>query len=145
MQVLTFSLEGSTFGLPTSVVGEVIRMPSLTALPGAPVGLLGLMNLRGRMLPVVDPRFWLHIASEEQLKHVVVVLGENESMGLAVEQVDSIIETPVHEDVPDMVDERLKPLIAGYFQTERGFVFVWHSHGPYFLWDLMHQAEERLS
>ncbi|MCL5014905.1 MAG: chemotaxis protein CheW [Firmicutes bacterium] len=145
MQVLTFAFQESTFALPIEGVAEVIRTPSLTLLPGAPPGLAGLINLRGRMIPVVDPRFYLGHDASRPLRHVIVVMGEGELMGLGVEEVEGIVETPVPKGVPDIVEGRLSPLIYGYFQWGGKFVFTWHAYGPFLLWDFMDSSGEMLS
>ncbi len=145
MQVLTFTFQHSTFALPIEAVSEVIRIPEVTILPGAPPGLTGLINLRGRMIPIVDPRFYLDFDTSRNLGHVIVVTKDGELMGLGVEQVEGIVDISVHEGVPDMVDEELQPLIYGYFPSQGDFVFTWHTYGPFLLWDFMSSGKEMQS
>jgi purine-binding chemotaxis protein CheW len=145
MQVLTFIFQHSPFALPIEAVAEVIRTPDLTVLPGSPPGLAGLINLRGRMIPIVDPRGYLGFDTSPTLRHVIIVTKEDELMGLGVEEVESIVETAVQEGVPDMVDEALQPLIYGYFERQGEFVFTWHAYGPFLLWDFMSSSKEMRS
>ena len=56
-QFIVFRLGGEEFGLPISAVDEMVRVPeALTRLPSAPAFIEGVMNLRGRVVPVIDQR-----------------------------------------------------------------------------------------
>ena len=54
--LLVFRLAGEQYALPVPDVAEVVPRASLTRLPGAPDGILGMLRLRGALLPVVDLR-----------------------------------------------------------------------------------------
>lgn len=58
---LAFRLEGETFAVPVEIVREVLRVPPVTPVPRGPEHLLGVMNLRGQVVPVYDikPRLQL--------------------------------------------------------------------------------------
>jgi len=60
---LCFRLEGEWYALPVSGVREVARVPPLTEVPRAPAHLLGVMNLRGEVLPVYDLKLRLRLAT----------------------------------------------------------------------------------
>ena len=55
-QLLTFRVAGEHFALPASDVSEVIRPPAVTRVPLSPLGLSGVANLRGAVLPIVSLR-----------------------------------------------------------------------------------------
>lgn len=57
LTILLAQLDGSQVGFPASAVGEIVRAVAITALPGAPPIIEGTINLRGRIVPVVDLRF----------------------------------------------------------------------------------------
>ena len=54
--LVVFTLGGGEYAIPTGEVGEVLRMVAVTPLPGAPAWLSGIVNLRGRVVPVIDLR-----------------------------------------------------------------------------------------
>jgi purine-binding chemotaxis protein CheW len=54
--VVVFQVETQRFGLPLHVVERVVRAVELTALPNAPALVLGVINIQGRIIPVVDVR-----------------------------------------------------------------------------------------
>lgn len=79
MEVLRFQLAGATYALPVEHVREIVRAVAVTPLPGAPPVVVGLINLRGLLVPVMDLRARLRlpprpVALEEQW--VVARAGE---------------------------------------------------------------------
>ncbi|MHB8619624.1 MAG: chemotaxis protein CheW [Chloroflexota bacterium] len=61
--LLVFDVADQHYGLPVREVREVLPRASLTPLPGSPPGLIGLLRLRGALLPVVDLRQCLGLAA----------------------------------------------------------------------------------
>jgi len=91
------------FALPAEQVERVERMAALTPLPGAPPGIAGLLNLRGAVLPVVDPRPRLGAPSLpiDPDQHLVVVVA-GERYLLWVDRVEQLIALrPEQVDVLD--------------------------------------------
>ena len=56
LQVVGFRIGRETFGLPIAMVREIVRVPEITSVPNAPDYIEGVINLRGRIIPVVDLR-----------------------------------------------------------------------------------------
>ncbi len=56
LQVVGFRIGRETFGLPIAMVREIVRVPEITSVPNAPNYIEGVINLRGRIIPVVDLR-----------------------------------------------------------------------------------------
>ena len=56
LQVVGFRIGRETFGLPISIVREIVRVPEITSVPNAPDYIEGVINLRGRIIPIVDLR-----------------------------------------------------------------------------------------
>jgi purine-binding chemotaxis protein CheW len=86
LQVVGFRIGRETFGVPISLVREIVRVPSITSVPNAPDYIEGVINLRGRIIPVVDLRKRFHeIVGEPSKKNrIVVVELENRLIGLMV-------------------------------------------------------------
>lgn len=90
------------YGLPVAAVDEVVRRPeSLTRLPKAPAYVQGVMNLRGRVVPVIDQRqrFSVEGAARAGGRIVVVTIGALQA-GFAVDGVSSILEIEAGELLP---------------------------------------------
>jgi purine-binding chemotaxis protein CheW len=76
LELLQFTLGEERCAIETCYVSEVIRPSELTRVPGAPAHMLGIINLRGDLLPVFDLRKLLNAALHERSEHTrVLVLG----------------------------------------------------------------------
>jgi purine-binding chemotaxis protein CheW len=93
-QFIVFQLGGEEYGLPIASVDEVVRVPeALTRLPRAPAFIEGVMNLRGRVLPVIDQRrrFKVEGESERRLERIVVVRMDHMHAGFVVDAVSEVL------------------------------------------------------
>ncbi|MCW3796332.1 chemotaxis protein CheW [Sphingomonas sp. BN140010] len=92
-QLLVFTLGENSYGLPLASVEEVARVPErLSRLPKAPPFIDGVMDLRGRVIPVIDQarRFDLAESPSSRRRVVVVRIGED-SAGFVVDAVSGIV------------------------------------------------------
>lgn len=90
---LTFSLEGEIFGLEIKYVTEIIGMQMITKMPEVPIYLKGIINLRGKIIPVVDVRLLFNkpeIAYDDRTCIVVVDI-DSVLVGLIVDNVDEVL------------------------------------------------------
>lgn len=91
-QFVTFMVEDEIFAAPMGPVQEIIRVPDLARVPLAPRSLLGLANLRGRVLPIVDLRriFGLpDVPHTDSTRALVINFGS--PLGFVVDRVSSVI------------------------------------------------------
>jgi len=92
LDYVTFSLAGELFAVPMARVNEIIRMPSLVKVPLSPPSLLGLANLRGQILPVVDLRRCCAIDPVEATEATrVIVLNSAVPLGVVVDRVAAVL------------------------------------------------------
>lgn len=93
-QYLSFRLAGNRHALPVERVREIRGFEGVTPVPGVPDYMLGVMNLRGQLLPVVDLRCRLGLDVPEMDRHSAVVLTEcgERVVGAVVDRVDDVIE-----------------------------------------------------
>ena len=66
MQLVSFVIGKEQFGVNILLVQEIIRMAPITSIPNAPEFIEGVINLRGHIIPVIDLRKRLHLASLER-------------------------------------------------------------------------------
>ncbi len=87
-----FTLAGEPYGLPVASVQEVLRMVELTPVPHAPFPVLGVFNLRGRVVPLLDLRARLELpaAPPGDASRVLVLDARARSIGLLVDSVDRV-------------------------------------------------------
>ena len=106
-QLVVFSLADETYGIDISVVNEIIRMQSITQVPRTPEFVEGVINLRGRIVPVIDlrKRFGLEVSEETQASRIMVVELEGIIMGMIVDAVSEVLRLPKDsiEPTPPMV------------------------------------------
>ncbi len=96
-QLVVFDVGDEVYGVDTSRVQEIIRMQSITRVPGAPEFVEGVINLRGRIIPVIDlhQRFGLQGAELSKASRVVVVETEGQVVGMVVDAVSEVLRIPV--------------------------------------------------
>jgi purine-binding chemotaxis protein CheW len=103
--LVTFNLLKEEFGVEISTVQEIIRATDITPVPGAPSHVRGVINLRGKIIPVVNlrRRFSLpEVDISDEQRIVVVELGQKR-IGMLVDSVSQVIKVPVGvvEEMPD--------------------------------------------
>jgi len=91
-QLVVFSLGAEEYGLPITAVQEIIRYTKPRTIPSAPPSVRGVINLRGKIIPVVDlkSRLQLHGGDAEESKIVIVEAGAV-TAGLIVDDVDEVL------------------------------------------------------
>lgn len=111
LQLVVMKVSGRSFALPIIAVDEVLPMVAMTEVPEAPDWVAGVMDLRGRVLPVVDLRRRLDLpATEIDLGTPIVVAQEaGRSIGLIVDEVDDVLTVPddAYERPDDVVSSSL--------------------------------------
>lgn len=101
MQVVVFSLGQVEYGGDIKKVQEIIRLPEVTALPGTADYILGIINLRGSIIPIIDLKKKIGFPSSEMTDEtrVIVVEISNNKVGLIVDEVSEVVSFPADEVV----------------------------------------------
>ncbi|HEX2979318.1 MAG TPA: chemotaxis protein CheW [Anaerolineaceae bacterium] len=127
-QLVIFELENESYGVDISAVESIIKMQPIVALPHTPKYVLGVTNLRGLVLPVVDlrERFGLPAKEETGFSRIVVVhLGETQ-VGMMVDDVSEVV--TIHdnriEPPPGLVSNQQSRFIEGILQMEDGRLVI---------------------
>jgi purine-binding chemotaxis protein CheW len=99
---LTFCLAGEEYGLEILKVHEIIGMMSITSVPRTPEHVRGVINLRGKVIPVVDLRLKFRMDSEEQTAKtcIIVVQANGIETGIVVDSVSEVLDI-LTEDIED--------------------------------------------
>ena len=117
---LTFRVGGQLYALPAEDVSEVILVPPVARLPHSPRSLMGLANLRGTVLPVIDLSLLLGRAAfaPARLARAIVLTGAA-PVALAVEAVDSLVAPDTGQIETRQAELAAAPgeLLSGAFQT----------------------------
>ncbi len=107
MELLSFRLGGEEYAVQVDDVREVLKIRELTLVPNAPDYILGVMSLRGAMLPVIDlcRRLSITQAARDEKTRILVVSPDEEDVGLMVDRVSGVLKVtpdaikPVPENI----------------------------------------------
>ncbi|MFQ5485659.1 MAG: chemotaxis protein CheW [Desulfobacterales bacterium] len=99
---LTFPLGNEEYGIEIRNVTEIIGIQSITDLPDTPAFVKGVINLRGKVIPVIDVRLRFNIEEKQYNDRtcIIVVSINNISVGLIVDTVSEVIDIPASNIEP---------------------------------------------
>lgn len=106
LQLVSFVIESEEFGIDILKVQEIIRPVAITRVPNAPTFVEGVINLRGRIVPVIDLRKRFGLAEREQDQHtrIIVVELSDRVVGFMMDAVKEVIrvDAGIIEPPPDL-------------------------------------------
>ncbi|MEE8058888.1 MAG: chemotaxis protein CheW [Pseudomonadales bacterium] len=93
LQWVTFRLDGETYGINVMQVQEVLRYNEIAAVPGAPAYVLGIINLRGNVVTVIDTRHRFSLAEADVTDHtrIVIIEADTHVVGILVDAVAEVV------------------------------------------------------
>ena len=94
IQLVTFKLKDETYGINVMQVQEVLRISEIAPVPGAPQYVLGIINLRGNVVTVIDTRtrFGLPTGELDDASRIVIIESEQQVVGILVDSVAEVVE-----------------------------------------------------
>ncbi len=126
--LVTFFLAGEEYGVDVRTVQEIIRAGEITPVPRAPSHIKGVINLRGRIIPVVDLRAKLGLGEVAQSRpaRIVVVKLRERLVGLLVDGASQVLKVPVStiEAAPEEVLEVDTQTIRGVAKLEDRLIIL---------------------
>jgi len=124
---LCFNLGKEEFAISLLSVREVIGIPEVTPIPQMPSHFIGIMNLRGSVISIMDLRIKMGIKPGSQEEACVVILDLGEFyMGVIVDRVNSVSRIPQESvaEKPQMENSKISQAIAGVWQKEDKLVLL---------------------
>jgi len=112
-QFIIFRLGAQEYGLPISSVGEITRAPDqITRMPRAPAFIDGVINLRGKVLPIVDLRRRFELSQDTSIgnRRILVLAAGGAEAGFVVDAVSEVLKVPseaIHP-APDLSAEQMR-------------------------------------
>jgi Chemotaxis signal transduction protein len=97
IRLVSFSLMGREYALPITVIQEVIRFVKPTKLPSAPMSIAGIINLRGRVTPLVSLRTLLGIPGDQEDRFIVICRHRGLQIGLMIGAVSTMYKAAATE------------------------------------------------
>lgn len=116
-KLVIFRLGEEEFGAPIHQVHEILRMVEITRVPRAPKFIEGVINLRGRIIPIIDlrRRFDLPMNTSDSKQRIMEVEVDGQILGMIVDEVSEVIRIPVDaiESAPPMIADIAGEYLAG--------------------------------
>jgi purine-binding chemotaxis protein CheW len=127
-RLVVFRLANETYGVQVDTVESIAELPAVTRVPGTPAYLSGVINLRGRVIAVIDLRRRLGLATAEhsvETRIIVVEFGD-EQVGLLVDDVAEILPVSLTsvEPLNEMMTGANSEFITGTLKTEDSLVIL---------------------
>jgi purine-binding chemotaxis protein CheW len=131
-QFLTFLLDGEVFAVDISKIREVLEFTSVTKVPRTPAFMRGVINLRGRVVPVVDLRAKFNLPKGENTVNTCIIIIEVATedgvtvMGAIADSVQEVIKLePEQIDKPPKLGTRLpSDFILGLGKHDTDFIMI---------------------
>jgi purine-binding chemotaxis protein CheW len=122
---LSFSLGSEEYAVPLLAVREVIAMPEYTPVPYTATYFLGIMNLRGQIISVMDLRQKLNIKPNPNVETAVIICDLNGiSIGVVVDSVNSVLNPAASEisEKPEIQSNRPTDYITAVYRKDKKLV-----------------------
>lgn len=102
IQLVSFNLDEEEYGVDVLKVREIIRMPNVTRVPNTPHYVDGVINLRGKVIPIISMRrkFGLGDVENDKRTRIMVMDVDGELMGFTVDAVSEVIRIEENEIQP---------------------------------------------
>ena len=122
----SFALGDRLFGIDVTRIQEILRWQPLTRVPLAPRSVVGLINLRGEIVPAIDVRDALGLAPSEVPEPINVVLRTPDGpVSLLVDRVDDVLELDREFDLgPEAFTGPARELIRGLFELDDRLLLI---------------------
>lgn len=122
VQWVTFRLDNETYGVNVMQVQEVLRMTEIAPVPGAPDYVLGIINLRGNVVTVIDTRkrFGLELREVDDATRIVITEIEQQVIGMLVDAVAEVVDVRMSEieTAPNVGNDESSRFIQGVSSRE---------------------------
>lgn len=115
LQIVVAELAKEEYGIPIMQVQEIIKPPEITRIPNMPEFIEGIINLRGKIIPVVDLRKRFHLEKKEMTDatRVIVTNIEGSAVGLVADSVSDVIR---------LAQDAIDPIPAMMAQIDSQFI-----------------------
>ncbi len=130
-QIVCFNIGSEEYGIDILQVQEILRIPKITKLPKSLPYIMGVIDLRGKVIPIINlsRKFGLD-TSHKQSSRVIVVNISGKQVGLAIDAVSHVIrvDSTDIEPPPPVVKGISGRYIVGIAKVNKGFVVILDIH-----------------
>ena len=128
IQWVTFKLADENYGIAVMQVQEVLRVTEITPVPGAPHYVLGIINLRGNVVTVIDTRtrFGLPRKEVDDVSRIIIIESGEHVVGLLVDSVAEVVYLRASEieSAPNVGNEESARYIQGVHSQDGNLLIL---------------------
>jgi len=125
---VTFELDNEVYGISVSEVREVLRYSDIAPVPGAPSFVVGIINLRGNVVTVIDTRsrFGLTKVEVNDDTRIIIIDIEDQEVGILVDSVAEVVDLDANaiEAAPNVGNEDTSRYIKGVTSMEGNLLIL---------------------
>ena len=126
-QIVCFKIGNEEYGIDILQVQEILKIPKITKLPKSRAHILGVIDLRGKVIPIIDlgKKFGIIADLSRSLRAIVVDI-EGKQVGLAIDSVSHVVKVDSNdiEPPPPVVKGISGKYIVGIAKLKSGFVVI---------------------
>jgi purine-binding chemotaxis protein CheW len=127
-QIVGFQVGRETYGLPITALHEIVRVPEITAVPDAPAHLEGVINLRGKIVSVIDlrKRFQKAATPLTRQSRILVVEQRGRLVGMIVDSASEVLKIADSEvePAPSMMKEGGLDCVTGLGKYQKRLIIL---------------------
>ena len=127
-QLVIFELANESYGIDIAMVESIIKMQAITHLPQTPAYVMGVTNLRGSVLPVIDlrTRFSLEVQEATRQTRIIIITMGNIKVGVIVDGVSEVLRVSdeLIEPLPPMVNSANSAFLKGIVRLEERLIIL---------------------
>jgi len=128
LQWVTFQLENEIYGVNVMQVQEVLRVTEIAPVPGAPSYVLGIINLRGNVVTVLDTRarFGLPPKDMDDASRILIIESTGQVVGILVDRISEVVYLKASdiEMTPNVGNKESSHFIQGVFNREKKLLIL---------------------
>ncbi len=123
---ISFSLSETLMGVNILDIREIVPAAKITKVPGSPEFVMGLINLRGQILTILDIAVLLGLAETKINPASHIIVFKYKDAGFAVDAIGDVIETRPDsiESVPASMDYGIRDYLSGITELEKGVLMI---------------------
>jgi purine-binding chemotaxis protein CheW len=101
-QMVVFFLAGERYGIDIALINEIIRQSEITCIPRTPMEIEGVINLRGKIVPIMNLRRRMGLPPTENTSstRIIVVALDDQIVGIIVDRVEGVVRIPESQIEP---------------------------------------------
>jgi len=111
-QIVTFELDKEEYASIITDLREIIKIPEIVPIPGAPEFIRGILNLRGQIVVVIDIEKRFHLVREHpvEAKHIIIAEVEDSVFGVIVDEVTGVLRVPMAsiKPTPSLITSKIR-------------------------------------